>query len=48
MERGGDVTFHGPGQIGGYPIVDLKRHRMDLHWYLRQVEEALIVALAAT
>jgi lipoyl(octanoyl) transferase len=46
-ERGGDVTFHGPGQLVGYPIVDLKRHRLDLHWYLRQVEEALIVASAA-
>ena len=47
VERGGDVTFHGPGQLVGYPIVDLKRHRRDLHWYLRQVEEALIRALAA-
>ncbi|MHB1089452.1 MAG: lipoyl(octanoyl) transferase, partial [Acidimicrobiales bacterium] len=46
VERGGDVTFHGPGQLVGYPIVDLKRHRKDLHWYLRQVEEALIQALA--
>jgi len=46
VERGGDVTFHGPGQLVGYPVVDLKRHRRDLHWYLRQVEEALIVALA--
>jgi lipoyl(octanoyl) transferase len=46
VERGGDVTFHGPGQLVGYPIVDLKRHRKDLHWYLRQVEEALIRALA--
>ena len=45
-ERGGDVTFHGPGQLVGYPIVDLKRHRQDLHWYLRQVEEALIQAVA--
>jgi lipoate-protein ligase B len=46
VERGGDVTFHGPGQLVGYPIFDLKRHRRDLHWYLRQVEEALITALA--
>jgi lipoate-protein ligase B len=47
VERGGDVTFHGPGQLVGYPIIDLKRHRQDLHWYLRQVEEALIRTLAA-
>jgi lipoate-protein ligase B len=46
VERGGDVTFHGPGQLVGYPIVDLKRHKQDLHWYLRQVEEALIRSLA--
>jgi lipoyl(octanoyl) transferase len=46
VERGGDVTFHGPGQLVGYPIVDLKRHRRDLHWYLRQVEQFLIDALA--
>jgi lipoate-protein ligase B len=45
VERGGDVTFHGPGQLVGYPIVDLKRHKRDLHWYLRQVEEGLILAL---
>ena len=47
VERGGDVTFHGPGQLVGYPIIDLKRHRLDLHWYLRQVEQALIDVLAA-
>ncbi|MFN2398405.1 MAG: lipoyl(octanoyl) transferase LipB [Gemmatimonadaceae bacterium] len=46
VERGGDVTFHGPGQLVGYPIIDLKRHKQDLHWYLRQVEEALVLALA--
>jgi lipoate-protein ligase B len=45
VERGGDVTFHGPGQLVGYPIIDLKRHKQDLHWYLRQVEELLIRAL---
>jgi lipoyl(octanoyl) transferase len=47
VERGGDITFHGPGQLVGYPIIDLKRHRQDLHWYLRQIEEVLIRALAS-
>ena len=46
VERGGDVTFHGPGQLVGYPIIDLRRHKQDLHWYLRQLEEALIRAVA--
>jgi lipoate-protein ligase B len=45
IERGGDVTFHGPGQLVGYPIFDLNQHKRDLHWFLRQLEEALIVAL---
>jgi lipoate-protein ligase B len=44
-ERGGDVTFHGPGQLVGYPIVNLRGHRQDLHWYLRQVEAVLIRTL---
>ena len=47
VERGGGVTFHGPGQLVGYPIFDLQRHKLDLHWYLRQVEEGLIRTLAA-
>jgi lipoate-protein ligase B len=47
VERGGDVTWHGPGQLVGYPIVDLAAHRRDLHWYLRQLEQVLIDALAA-
>lgn len=46
IERGGDVTFHGPGQLVGYPIFDLTGHRQDLHWFLRQLEEALITAIA--
>ncbi|HWA17137.1 MAG TPA: lipoyl(octanoyl) transferase LipB [Gemmatimonadales bacterium] len=45
IERGGDVTWHGPGQIVGYPILYLQDHKPDLHWYLRQLEEILIRAL---
>ena len=45
IERGGDVTWHGPGQLVGYPIIHLSEHREDLHWYLRTLEQALIDAL---
>jgi lipoyl(octanoyl) transferase len=45
VERGGDATLHAPGQLVGYPILDLRQHREDLHWYLRSLEDALIQAL---
>jgi len=46
VNRGGDVTWHGPGQLVGYPLLDLQRHGADVHVYLRALEGALIEALA--
>ena len=47
VDRGGEITYHGPGQIVGYPILDLREHGQDLHKYLRDLEEVLIRTLAA-
>ncbi|MEB3178661.1 MAG: lipoyl(octanoyl) transferase LipB [Nostocaceae cyanobacterium] len=47
IERGGEVTYHCPGQLVGYPILNLEHYRKDLHWYLRQLEEVVIQVLAA-
>lgn len=46
-DRGGDITFHGPGQLVGYPILDLTQHRTDLHWYLRRLEAVVIAMLGS-
>lgn len=46
VERGGEVTYHCPGQLVGYPILNLRYYQQDLHWYLRQIEEVIIQVLA--
>lgn len=45
-DRGGDVTYHGPGQIVGYPILDLREWKRDVHAYVRAIEQTIIGALA--
>ena len=46
IERGGEVTYHCPNQLVGYPIMNLRYYRQDLHWYLRQLETVIINTLA--
>ena len=45
IDRGGDITFHGPGQLVGYPIMNLSQFQQDIHWYLRNLEEVIIHTL---
>ncbi|XP_047311488.1 octanoyltransferase LIP2p2, chloroplastic-like [Impatiens glandulifera] len=47
-ERGGEVTYHGPGQLVMYPIMNLRYHNKDLHWYMRALEEVVIRVLKST
>ena len=46
INRGGDITFHGPEQLVGYPIFDLDQFKTDLGWYLRSLEEVIILTMA--
>ena len=47
IERGGEVTYHCPNQLVGYPIINLRYYKQDLHWYLRQLEEVIIQTIAS-
>ena len=44
-DRGGDITYHGPGQLVGYPIIDLKRHKKSITWFMRGLENSIIEML---
>lgn len=46
IERGGDITFHGPGQLVGYPIIDLHNYKLSISWYMHSLEEVILNTLA--
>ena len=46
VDRGGDVTYHGPGQLVGYPMFDLRQHKQSVSWYMRSLEQVLIEVLS--
>lgn len=46
VERGGDATYHGPGQLTVYPVIDLRQLKKDIHWFLRSLEDVVIGALS--